>query len=425
MSDPTLHFSAQSSEFDCPDPLALFENLREKSGLSFLYKGRDDAEIWMGFGLAQGFAADRGCRPVLESIAGDDLPFSPRMFSAIQFSKSGSIGGLWTSFDLPPFLLPQIIIRWRDNLAGMLVLTPANSPHVPPEFDVKRFCAPSAEKKEKTANAVRVIPRTQIGTWRQGIEIALRAMESGPLKKVVLSRTTSAFSDQPFNIGSILSELLKQDGCSVFALHRGDAVFLGASPERLFRLDGNTISTESLAGTRPRGQTDREDKKFAAALFESEKELREHNIVRDFIASHLKDLCMVQHVGKPAVRKLNTMQHLYTPLTGTLRENVGMDDVLKALHPTPAVCGEPRDEASALIDRLEAVPRGFYTGVLGWADAASAELTVAIRCALIRGQSATVFAGAGIVSGSDADAEWEETEDKMKPVLNALGRAVA
>jgi menaquinone-specific isochorismate synthase len=224
-------------------------------------------------------------------------------------------------------------------------------------------------------------------------------------------------------MGAVLAGLLAQEGCSVFALRSGNGVFLGASPERLFALNGDKLTTESLAGTRPRGRTDREDRKLADALLESEKERREHDIVREFIASRLNALCAAHETDQPAVRKLATVQHLYTTLRGTLRHGVGPDEVLDALHPTPAVCGDPRDVAGELIRRLEATPRGYYAGAIGWVDAGRAEMAVAIRCGLVKGKRAIVFAGAGIVAGSDPDAEWDETENKMRPYLQALGGA--
>jgi menaquinone-specific isochorismate synthase len=249
----------------------------------------------------------------------------------------------------------------------------------------------------------------------------LPELERGALRKVVLARCTSVFADEPIRTGAVLAELLAQEGCSVFALRSGNNVFLGASPERLFALDGDKLTTESLAGTRGRGRTDREDRKLADALLESEKERREHDIVREFIASHLKTLCAAHETGEPAIRKLATVQHLYTTLRGTLRPGVGPDQVLNALHPTPAVCGDPREAARELIRRLEATPRGYYAGAIGWVDCERAEMAVAIRCGLVKGKRAILFAGAGIVAGSDPDAEWNETEDKMRPSLRALG----
>lgn len=422
MPTPTTALLTRVSEFENTDPVAAFESLRRKTGFAFFWRGRDDEDLWMGFGIAAPYETFDESRTELNRISATGLPFPPRVFCAIPFQREGNARDPWAAFAISPLILPRILARCRDGKASMVTIQPEQDKTTATEQSGMLEAMWSAKPTPVSeTNAVRVLPRTQLGAWRRWVDAALREMESGDLKKVVLSRTVSAFADQPFDVRSILTELLRQDGSSVFALQCGDSVFLGASPERLFLLDVKTLSTESLAGTRPRGRTEREDKRLAGALLDSEKERLEHGIVRDFIVSQLKQLCADYQIGKPAVRKLSAVQHLYTPLEGTLRESVVVDDVLHALHPTPAVCGEPRDAARELIERLEMIPRGLYTGAMGWAEADRAQVAVAIRCALLRDKHALLFAGAGIVPGSDADAEWEETENKLKTLLPALG----
>ena len=431
MADSETGFISSSCDCSCPDPLAFFEHAGEQSPCSFFWKGRDDDALWMGFGCAVSLNSIAACRDALEKIAPDNASFPPRGFCAIPFDRDFRSVSPWESFPSRLFILPQVLIRQTNNTASVLILRPRDNSR--PESEQRRQLAAEIEALRNALSntsaaaprrlSIRTVPRTQRGDWRRMLSEVLPELNRGALRKVVLARCVSVFADEPIRTGAVLAGLLAQEGCSVFALRWGNDVFLGASPERLFALNGDELTTESLAGTRPRGRTDREDRKLADALLGSEKELREHDIVREFIASRLNTLCSSHETGQPAVRKLATVQHLYTTLRGTLRQGVGPDQVLDALHPTPAVCGEPREAAGEIIRRLETTPRGYYAGALGWVDAGRAEVAVAIRCGLIKGKRAILFAGAGIVAGSDPHAEWEETENKMRPYLRALGQA--
>jgi len=417
MADSEIGFIAHSFDGSCPEPLAFFEHAGEQTSCSFFWKGRDDEAMWMGFGCVDSLNSFAECRDALKRIALDDASFPPRGFCAVPFDRDFRPVAPWESFPSRLFIVPQIQVRWTNQSASLLSLLPE------PEIETLRKALSESPASAPHRLSVRTVLQTQHGEWRRMLNEVLPELKRGTLRKVVLARSASAFADEPIRMGAVLAGLLAQEGCSVFALRSGNGVFLGASPERLFALNGDKLTTESLAGTRPRGRTDREDRKLADALLESEKERREHDIVREFIASRLNALCAAHETDQPAVRKLATVQHLYTTLRGTLRHGVGPDEVLDALHPTPAVCGDPRDVAGELIRRLEATPRGYYAGAIGWVDAGRAEMAVAIRCGLVKGKRAIVFAGAGIVAGSDPDAEWDETENKMRPYLQALGGA--
>jgi isochorismate synthase len=429
MADSETSLIARFFDGSCPDPLAFFERASEQTSCSFFWKGRDDKATWMGFGCVDSLNSFAECRAALKRIALDDVPFAARGFCAVPFDRDFRPVAPWESFPSRLFIVPQILIRQTNGSASVLILRPRDDSRkeseqrqrLTAEIEAVRGALLKSPPVVPHPASVRTVLQTQRGEWRRMLGEVMPELKRGALRKVVLARSASAFTDEPIRAGAVLAGLLAQEGCSIFALRSGNGVFLGASPERLFALDGDKLTTESLAGTRPRGRTDREDRKLADALLESEKERREHDIVREFIASRLNALCAAHETDQPAVRQLTTVQHLSTTLRGTLRHGAGPDQVLEALHPTPAVCGDPRDAAGELIRRLEATPRGYYAGAIGWADAGQAEMAVAIRCGLIKGKRAIVFAGAGIVAGSDPDAEWDETENKMRPYLQALG----
>ena len=202
----------------------------------------------------------------------------------------------------------------------------------------------------------------------------------------------------------------------------GGATFLGVSPERLYRREGRRIISEAVAGTRRRGDSEREDQAIGDALLDSEKDRREHRFVADTVGRGLGELCR-SYRADPAVSllKLARLQHLRRGFEGTLRGHVDDVAIVAALHPTPAVAGNPTAAAVAEIAHREPFSRGWYAGPLGWVGAHGADFTVAIRSGLLSGNRLAVFTGAGIVRGSRPIAEWEELENKLAGFVRVIG----
>jgi isochorismate synthase len=210
-------------------------------------------------------------------------------------------------------------------------------------------------------------------------------------------------------------------GCTLFAVGRGAATFVGATPERLARVQGDRLDAAAVAGTAPRGATTRADRDVARALLESPKERAEHAHVVDDLHARLQPLCAsVTLPPGPRVLVTETLQHLHTPVRARLRAGYGLLDAVAALHPTAAVCGVPRAAALAALRSHEHLDRGWYAGGVGWLDSTGGEVAVALRCALLRGPDALLYAGAGIVAGSTWHAELDETRLKLRPLLGAL-----
>jgi isochorismate synthase len=258
--------------------------------------------------------------------------------------------------------------------------------------------------------------------WTRGVQKIQAEISRGSIAKAVLARTKSIHANEWFNSAPVLEKLARNSaGCYLFAHRMGESCFLGASPERLFRLTDRMIMAESLAGTRPRGETGGDDDALAAELLASEKERHEQATVTEHIRAVLNRWCdHVQTNDAPCVRKLQHVQHLSTEIRGNLRDMNTLDSLLAELHPTPAVCGVPRESAQQLLQNIEPIPRGLYAGALGWISLSAAEFAVTIRSALLNRQTATIFAGAGITALSNAEAEWEETRNKMQPMMQAL-----
>ena len=252
-------------------------------------------------------------------------------------------------------------------------------------------------------------------SWRAAVDDALAAIARGDLAKVVLSRTVTVVADQPLDRGDALRRLrAQQPGCFVFA---ADGM-IGATPELLVARHGARVVARPMAGTAVAGVDPSE-------LGASEKQMWEHRLVVAAILDVLRPRCdRLDAPAQPEVDEFADVAHLATPIHGTLREpSPDALELARALHPTPAVAGTPTRAALAVITRLEARSRGRYAGPVGWVDGrGDGEWAVALRCAAVDGAEAVLHSGAGIVAGSEPDAEWAETEAKLDPMLRALVR---
>ena len=265
------------------------------------------------------------------------------------------------------------------------------------------------------ASRYTVAARQDRAWWQLAVADALRAIDAGELAKVVLAREVEVVADVPFAAQAILHRLrTQQPGCIVYAHDH----LVGASPELLVRRTGRTVESRPLAGTAPPGT----DADALAALVASAKDAHEHRLVVDAVRAVLAPCCSHLAVPEPVVERFATLMHLATEVRGELTEPA-LDALTLArrLHPTPAVGGTPTDAALAAIRRLEPFDRGAYAGPVGWVDArGDGAFAVALRGAELTGSHALLRAGAGIVAGSQADAEWAETGAKFEPMLRAL-----
>jgi salicylate biosynthesis isochorismate synthase/menaquinone-specific isochorismate synthase len=211
-------------------------------------------------------------------------------------------------------------------------------------------------------------------------------------------------------------------GCYVYAVGRGEATFLGATPELLVRREGERASTRALAGSTRRSADPAVDDHLGEALLRSDKDRGEQAIVTRRIVEALRPHAVwVTAAPEPVVVRIANIQHLATPIRAQLAKPRGAMALAALLHPTPAVGGEPFAVAERLIPELEGFDRGWYAGPVGWTDAnGDGELCVALRCALLRGQVAHCYAGVGVVRDSEPAAELAETEVKLQALLPVL-----
>jgi len=261
-------------------------------------------------------------------------------------------------------------------------------------------------------------------SWESSVAAAISRIREGSLDKVVLARALHLFASDCFSPFQALHILGEADpAATLFGMQSGNAWFLGASPERLVRLDHGRVDVTCLAGSVGIGITPLEKQVFANQLLTSEKNREEHEIVVRSTMSALQEVCesIIRVPNTPRVITARSVQHLETPLVGHLSSEGNVIDLVARLHPTPAVGGFPHIPALDAIRELEEIDRGWYAGPFGWTDLdGSGEFVVALRSGLISGRSATLFAGCGIVADSIPAEEYEETRLKLRPMLNAL-----
>ncbi len=381
------------------------------------------------FKAVKEWAKDWGNRMVC--IGDMDTPISgPRFFCRFNFNADEIVSGY------PP---AQVFVpRWQVARHGGCYVAVANAcihPHDTVEEHVVKIWAayqkfsafsyaeisdPSHERKV-VVSALEPLPEQD---YCKLVVDVLRRIEQGMFEKVVLARAEDVRLKQTFSAFLALDHLREQfANCCIFSAANGrGSTFIGATPERLCRLRKGFLETEALAGTAPRGHTLAGDASCASALLASDKEHREHVIVRDEIIRLLSLAGVsVEVPAEPSLRQLANVQHLFTPLHGRVAQNIHILDMAEILHPTPAIAGYPREAAMACIHEMETFMRGPYAGCFGWFDVkGEGELMVALRCAIINGGVARLFAGAGIVAGSTPESENRETEFKLAALRSLL-----
>ncbi|AXI09835.1 isochorismate synthase [Oceanobacillus zhaokaii] len=260
--------------------------------------------------------------------------------------------------------------------------------------------------------------------WKESVRVATSEIRNKKAEKIVLAREVRLSFDKQPESSVIIDKLLDTQANSyIFAFEKNSHCFIGATPERLVKVEQDRLLSTCLAGTAPRGKTKAEDERISYGLLHDQKNRQEHDFVVQMIKLAIKDYCTDLVIpGEPIVYPLKNLQHLYTPVTAKLKAGHSIFDIIEQLHPTPAVGGTPRDESLAFIRENELLDRGWYGAPIGWLDSnQNGEFAVAIRSGLIHGDMASLFAGCGVVKDSNPEAEYEETNIKLMPMLSVLG----
>ncbi len=436
------HISLQVSHID---PLAVLESIFEPAELHFYLEksGKDEAIAGADgvvslrtsggerFREAKGFVAEMLARTIC--IGDMEAAFAgPHFFCAFGFFDEAEEG---SPFPGATVFLPrwQVARRGEEFSAGANLRIDADADvaflaekvwRAHAKFSSFDYAKPAGMAVSLALGANVEKSSTPRDVFERGVGSALEAIGRGDLRKVVLGRALDLDLPDELNPLHALNRLrMAHSNCFTYSVANGRGQsFIGASPELLVRREGDRLQTEALAGSAPRGGTASEDAALAEELLRSEKNGREHRIVIDSIRRRLGSLPVeVEVSAQTRLLQLSNVQHLRTPVTGIVSGDLHLFDVLAELHPTPAVGGTPREAAREAIRELEDFSRGLYAGAIGWIDGAGdGEFTVAIRSTLIDGRRARLYAGAGIVAGSDPGHEWAETEVKLRAMREVL-----
>ena len=363
----------------------------------------------------------------------------PTLLGGLGFSgQEPAVGDRWATFGPASLVLPALgVARHGGSAALTLAVGPAQAGELEMVELERQWdgIAAQADRLATTAaaTAAATTPPAALrllgsspdrATWDRTVALFADAVARGRLEKVVLARRVHFRAAADLDVVAALRHLAETaPESTTFAFARGGVTFLGATPERFLRTTRRSFATVAIAGSAPRGGDAEEDARLAAALLASAKDRAEHAVVvaalRERLAPIVESLTIAE---SPAILALPHVQHLMTPVSGRLRDEAGLLSLARELHPTPAVGGAPRDAALALITGHEGFERGWYAGPVGWLGAdGDGELMVALRCGLVSGAEATLFAGCGIVADSDPAGEWDESRLKLRTMLAALG----
>lgn len=367
-------------------------------------------------------------RRIRESL--DEHDSHLRYYGGLRFSTGGTCDPGWRAFQSYRFIVPVWeLLQQRDRCTLALNLRVADLASDPLLLErllheLQRINFSNIYDFADLPACLDRHDSPDRDAWQRIIDTALRLFEEGDLAKIVLARKTIlelAHALDPVTLLQHLKLISPNQFFFCFQIDTAQA-FLGGSPERLYRREKHMLKSEAIAGTMPRSPDPIVDQVLAEHLLLSEKDVREHRYVLQKVASNFEKLCETVDIDdEVTVLKLQTVQHLRCRLQGIIGNGLSDAEILRVMHPTPAVGGSPTEMALRYISELEPFDRGWYAAPVGWIARDSAEFVVGIRSGRVDKNRLELYAGAGIVQGSVAAREWAELENKIANFLHAVG----
>lgn len=390
--------------------------------------------------------ARRARAVALDAILPEGAARAPRLrfYGGFSFRPDHRAEGVWGDFPAWLFHLPEFELEGDGTgdawLRARTLVAPGTGAEAAVVREVFARLRREAEglRAELATLADFPLPRSRVrgvatatdrGNWEAAVAASLDAIEDGSISKAVLARTLDVELEDTIDPAQVVERLWEVNrGSHVFLFEPvpGSAV-LGAAPETVATLRDGVFHATAVAGSIRPGDSQRERAELAARLLASDKDRAEQKIALDDMVARLRTVAhQIRTDPQPHVLALARIQHLETEIRASVPADVGVLDLLRLLHPTPAVCGLPRDAAMAFLGAEEPFERGWYAGPVGWFDAeGNGVFAPALRTGVTTGSGWRLFAGAGIVEGSVPALEWEETAIKFEPMLEALGESGA
>ncbi|MFQ3544727.1 isochorismate synthase [Halobacillus rhizosphaerae] len=426
---------------DLTDPFIFFQNAAQVDQHRVFWRSAEEDFVMAGSGCAsQMFTASQNRFHELQK-AWNDLRAKAIVYDPFEQKGTGvvALGGFsfdsaeeektpWESFPDSQMTIPAFLLTNRNGESYFTTTV-----LIYPEDHEQQIVHQILEQRALLLKESRDVPdlperlhATELNPedWKASVKRATDDIKQGILDKVVLARELRVTFKDPVQIAAVLRELVNtQENSYIFAVESGGDYFIGATPERLVKVEDQQLVSTCLAGTTPRGKDAEEDHALGQQLYHDPKNRQEHEFVVRMIREAVEACCYNVEIPKaPVLYPLSNLQHLYTPVRATLENGYTLLDVVERLHPTPALGGMPQKASVTYIRENEYLNRGWYAGPIGWFDRSNnGEFAVAIRSALIQGKEASLFAGCGVVEDSDPEAEYEETAVKLKPMLSVLG----
>ncbi|WP_077327680.1 isochorismate synthase [Virgibacillus siamensis] len=423
------------------EPLHFFENAKQLTKDRTFWSSTADQFYIVGVGKSYTISAEANrfqqTEKLWESLLQDAIIDNP-----FQVPGTGllSLGGmsfdpdirksrLWEKFGHSLFTVPEYMLTVNESGYFLTVNVQADERSNPGKLadSIKQHeslllnpCESSFPDEPVIEWQEEIAPRD----WMDTVKLATETINQGDADKIVLARELRVKLKHSAGISAVLDNLIyTQSNSYIFAFEQDGDCFVGATPERLAKVEGSHVLSTCLAGTAPRGETSSEDNQIAKNLLDDEKNRSEHEFVVSMIKHAMEHYCTdIKIPDAPVIYPLKNLQHLFTPVTAKLSAGYSIFDIIGKLHPTPALGGVPRKESIEFIREHEQLDRGWYGAPIGWLDSnGNGEFAVAIRSGLIQGDEVSLFAGCGVVKDSDPMAEYEETAIKFTPMLSVLG----
>lgn len=331
----------------------------------------------------------------------------PKLYGVLGSHKNSAPFSLWGEFPKSLFILPQLIVEKIGRSAQIhlwCIMTPLDIQC--PRDIVSTLCNAPATRDDWTAKVKTRKDLPNKEDWSRNVGRSLEYISTGKIEKIVLARQSSFTLESSVSIHALIAHLQKSKYGLLFSCQiSSESTFIGLTPEVLYNKKGRNIEIMALAGT---ASFER-----ASDLWRS-KEQREFTIVKDFIYSQMQSLCKTICWTPDIIYPASSLLHLSRIYRGRLHSTTCDSDIIKKLHPTPAISGFPQIESIDLITKIEPFCRGWYASPIGYVSSGKTQMYIAIRSALARGNTLHIFSGAGIVADSIAEQEWKELNHKMK-----------
>ena len=384
----------------------------------FVYYDKEHMQRAMGLGRCIALTSLVQAEQILQG----PVRCAPIFFSFNRFDAQNPkpCDEMMQSFPHLRLLLPEVTLI--ENERGSFLQVNSLGPVY--KGRVERFVrhALEAKKRERKTIAYTLIS-DELKDWEEVMRLSLGFIHEGRIDKLVPSRRQKLVAAEPFSSKDVLVNLI--DGSArgkVFMYRYGDVFFCGCTPELLVSKKGSVVKSMCLAGTTNTGETVEDSACLAEQLLNDAKNLREHAYVVHFIREVFSRNCFdVDIPEEPSILTLKHVQHLHTPVQAHVMEGRTLTSLVSQLHPTPALAGSPVGEALMCLREVESYNRGFFGGAVGFVDGdGDGEFAVAIRSGVFDGECGWVYAGCGVVEGSDAQAEFNEIDMKLKTILSAF-----